>query len=179
LQKQRLTIINIRLINFGSLLESNVQKKEKVMKTRLLVMVGMMISTTIFAQNSNRDSRKPEDSGYERMKRELALSDKQYASIKGIDSKYSRKREDERAKFDKRRLEERETMRSLRLEREREMRRVFTPAQSKKWDEYRALQKSKHQFAKQKGNRKGGGHHKHFKKNKHGRRDARDENRKR
>jgi uncharacterized membrane protein len=41
------------------------------MKTRLLVMVGMMISTAIFAQKGNRDSRKPENSGYERMKREL------------------------------------------------------------------------------------------------------------
>jgi hypothetical protein len=148
------------------------------MKTRLLVMVGMMISTTIFAQKVDRDSRKPEIRRYERMKRELALSDKQYASIKDIDFKYSKKRGDEKAKFDRMRLEERETRRTMRLEREREMRKVFTPAQSKKWDEYRALQKDRHQFAKRKG--KYHNHrHKHFRKGMHDRRDARDMNKKR
>lgn len=91
-----------------------------------------MISTTIFAQKSTLDSRKTESKGYECMKRELALSGDQYASVKGIGSKYSKKQGEQRAKFDKRRFEERETMRSLRLEREREMRKVFTPAQSKK-----------------------------------------------
>jgi hypothetical protein len=143
------------------------------MKTRLLVMVGMMISTAIFAQKANRDSRKPENSGYERMKRELALSDKQYASIKDIDGKYSKKRGDERAKVERRRFEEQETMRTLRLEREREMRKVFTPAQSKKWDEYRAAQKNKHHFAKGKGKHKGR-HHKHFRKDMRDRRNTRD-----
>lgn len=142
------------------------------MKTRLLVVVWMMISTAIFAQNADRESRKPGISGHERMKRELALSDKQYASIKDIDFKYSRKRGDERARFDKRRLEERETMRSLRLERERELRKVFTPAQNKKWDEYRALKKNKHEFMKQKGKHKDP-HHRHFRKGKNDRRDAR------
>jgi len=102
------------------------------MKTRLLVMVGMMISTTIFAQQSTRASRKSDNSGYERMKRELALSEKQYASVKDIDFKYSRKRGEEKSKFDRTRFEGRETMRSLRLEREREMRKVFTPAQKQK-----------------------------------------------
>ena len=138
------------------------------MKTRLLVMVGMMISTTIFAQKNFRDSRKPENTGYERMKRELALSDQQYASIKNIDSRYDKKFGDQRAKFDKRRLEERETMRSLRLEREREMRKVFTPAQSKKWDEYRNTQKAKHNLH----NRKHGDHRKHFRNERQERRDS-------
>lgn len=126
-------------------------------------MVGMMISTTIFAQKSTLDSRKPGSKGYEHMKRELALSDKQYASMKDIDVKYSKKRGEEHAKFERRRLEERETMRSLRLEREREMRKVFTPAQSKKWDEYRAVQKNKHHLGKGKHH---GGHHKHHRRNK-------------
>lgn len=138
------------------------------MKTRLLVMVGMMISTTIFAQNVNRDSRKQESNGYERMKRELDLSDKQYASIKDINTKYSKKRSDEFAKFERRRFEERETMRSLRFEREQEMRKVFTPAQSKKWDEYRAMKKNKQHFRKGKGKHEGG-HHRHFRKHKHDR----------
>jgi hypothetical protein len=142
------------------------------MKTRLLVMVGMMISTTIFAQQSTRASRKSDNSGYERMKREIALSEKQYASVKDIDFKYSRKRGEEKSKFDRTRFEERETMRSLRLEREREMRRVFTHAQNKKWDECRALQKDKHRFAKRNGARKAH-HHKHFQKEKHDRRDVR------
>jgi periplasmic protein CpxP/Spy len=142
------------------------------MKTRLLVMVGMMISTTIFAQNVTRDSRKQESNGYERMKRELELSDKQYASIKDINSEYSRKRRDEFAKFERRRFEERETMRSLRFEREQEMRKIFTSAQNKKWDEYRAMKKNKHTFRKGKSKYEGR-HHKHFRKNKHDRRDAR------
>lgn len=144
------------------------------MKARLLVMVGMMISTTIFAQKENRTSHKPENSGYERMKRELALSDKQYASIKDIDSKYSKKREEERTRFDKRRVEERKTMQSLRLEREREMRKVFTPAQSKKWDEFQAMQKHNHQTMK-KPDQHTGRHHKKFRKNDHdSRKDHRD-----
>ena len=147
-------------------------KKVKVMKTRLLLMVGMMISTTIFAQKGNRDPRKSENSGYERMKRELALSDKQYASVRDIDFKYSRKRGEKKLTFDRRRFEERETMRSLRLEREREMRKVFTPAQNKEWDEHRAVQKDKHKFAKRKGACKAH-HHTHFRNEQRDRRDVR------
>lgn len=139
------------------------------MKTRLLVMVGMMISTAIFAQNATRDSRKPV-SGHERMKRELALTDKQYASIRDIDSKYFKKRSEELEKFERRRFEERETMRSLRSEREREMRKVLTASQSKKWDEYRAMKKDKHHFRKGKGKHRGH-HEKHFRKNGHDRKD--------
>ncbi|HMV07250.1 MAG TPA: hypothetical protein PK325_17415 [Cyclobacteriaceae bacterium] len=116
------------------------------MKTRLLVMVGMVISTTIFAQKSEDNSRNIHYRGYERMKRELALTDKQYASVKDIDSKYSKKRDDERAKFMKRRMEERETMRSMQLERQREMRKVFTPEQNKKWDELREARKNDHRL---------------------------------
>lgn len=126
-------------------------------------MVGMMISSAIFAQNATRDSRKPESNGYERMKRELALSDKQYASVKDINSKYSKKRNEEREKFEGRRFEERETMHSLRFEREREMRKILTPAQSKKWDEYRAMKKDEKHFRKGKG-RNDERHHKHFRK---------------
>lgn len=62
------------------------------MKTSLLMMVGVMFSTTIFAQHATRDSHKPESNGYERMKRELNLTDKQYASVKDINSRYSKKR---------------------------------------------------------------------------------------
>lgn len=116
------------------------------MKTRLLVMVGVIISTTIFAQKPEGNSRNIKDRGYERMKRELALTDKQYASVKDIDSRYSKKRDDERAKFMKRRMEERETMRSMQLERQREMRKVFTPEQNKKWDELREARKNDHRF---------------------------------
>lgn len=139
------------------------------MKTRLLVMVGMMISTTIFAQKST--------SGVERMKRELMLTDEQYASVRKIDSDYAKKRIEQRSKADLRRLEEREKMRDLRLERERDMRKVFTPDQSKKWDEYRAAQKSRYEFAKRKG-KHGGHYHKHFRKDKHERKDPRDFNKK-
>lgn len=159
-EKNVLTIINIHRANFGSLLESKVYKKIKVMKARLLVMVGMMISTAIFAQKTTRESRKPETSGYERMKKELALTDKQYASLKDIDSKYIKKRNDEHTKNQVRRLEERETMRSIRTEREREMRKVFTAEQNKKWDDYRAAHRAKTQrFSKESGKRKHGFHH--------------------
>lgn len=141
------------------------------MKTRLLVVVAMtMISTTIFAQKSNDDSRKTKSRGYDRMKRELALSDEQYASVKDIDSKYSKKRNDERAKFDKRRLEERETMRSLQLERQREMRKVFTPEQNKKWDELRASHKNDHRFHE--GRHRHDSRHGKFRKGDHRKRNA-------
>ena len=136
------------------------------MKTRLLVMVGMMISTTIFAQRAGRDSRKPENNGYERMKRELALSDEQVASVKGIHSKYSKKRDEQRTKFSRERFEDRETMRTLRLEREREVRKIFTPDQNKRWDELQGIKKGKHHFHP--ANRKHGGHrhpHKHDRRN--------------
>lgn len=144
------------------------------MKTRLLVVVGMMISTTIFAQKNTRDSRKPDDNGYERMKRELALSEDQYASIKKIRSRYDKKSHEQRAAFDKRRSEERETLRSLRMEREREMHSVFTPAQSKKWDELRAMQKNKQHFRNGKSKRDGRAH-KHFRNGRRDRGDARHE----
>ncbi len=141
------------------------------MKTRLLVVVAMtMISTTIFAQKSNDDLRKTKGRGYDRMKRELALSDEQYASVKNIDSKYSKKRNDERAKFDKRRLEERETMRSLQLERQREMRKVFTPEQNKKWDELRANHKNDHRLHE--GRHRHGSRHGKFRKGDHRKRNT-------
>lgn len=139
------------------------------MKTRLLVMVGMMISTTMFAQQVTRDSRKPEGRGFERMKRELALSEDQYASVKQIDSKYGKKREEQRVRFDKRRFEEREEIRATRLEREREMRKVFTPSQNLKWDKMKSERKNGHE-------KRGGMHRKygkHFRKNDN--RDARDQ----
>lgn len=147
------------------------------MKTSLLMMVGVMFSTTIFAQHATRDSHKPESNGYERMKRELNLTDKQYASVKDINSRYSKKRGEEQAKSEKRRFEERETMRSLRFEREQEMRKVFTPVQSKKWDEFRAMKKNDmkrkhHHFRNGKG-RHDDRHDKHFRKDGRERRNAR------
>lgn len=142
------------------------------MKTRLLVMVGMMISTTIFAQK-NRDSRKPETSGYERMKRELALSDSQYESVKSIDSKYSKKRDEQRVKSKRRRFEDREAMRVLHRERENDMRKIFTPAQNKKWNELQASRKGRNEYGNKR-HRKHGHHHKQFRKhgNDRGGRDA-------
>lgn len=131
------------------------------MKTRLLVMVGMMISTTMFAQQAIRESRKPEGRGFEKMKRELALSEDQYASIKQIDSKYGKKREEQKIKFDRRRFEEKEESRATRLEWEREMRKVFTPTQNLKWDKMKSDRKHKHE-KHGRAHRKQG---KHFRKN--------------
>lgn len=113
------------------------------MKTRLLMMVGMMISTTMFAQQASRDSRKSGDRGFEGIKRELALSEDQYASVKRIDSKYDTKRDEQRIKIDRRRFEEKEEMRAFRLDREREMRKVFTPTQNLKWDKIKSTRKDK------------------------------------
>lgn len=127
-------------------------------------MVGMMISTTLFAQKSAPDSLKPESKRYERMKRELALTDKQFASVKQIDSKYGKQLREVELK----RLEQREAMQTLRLDREREMRKVLTPEQNKKRDEYRAMQKNRQHFGKGKGGHDGRAY-KHFRKD---RRDA-------
>lgn len=144
------------------------------MKTRLLVMVGMMISTAIFAQKSTLDSRKPEARGFDRMKRELALTDSQYESVKNIDSKYSKKRGEQRVKSERRRFEDREAMRVLHRERENDMRKVFTPAQNKKWDELQASRKDKRAYGHKKYN-KHGHHHKHFRKHGNDRRGGRDD----
>jgi hypothetical protein len=131
-------------------------KNKSIMKTRLLMMVGMMVSTTMFAQQTTRDSRKSGDRGFEGMKRELALSEEQYASVKRIDSKYDTKRDEQRVKIDRRRFEEKEEMRAFRLDREREMRKVFTPAQNLKWDKIKSERKMKH-------GKRGAAHRKHGK----------------
>jgi hypothetical protein len=122
------------------------------MKTRLLVMVGLMVSTTMFAQHTARDARKEKESftGYERMKRELALSDNQYASIKGIHTKYAKKRGAELKKYELRRLEERKSMQALRLEREREIRKVLTPEQSKKFEAQKVQREKNREHMKEK-----------------------------
>lgn len=114
------------------------------MKTRLIVMAGMlMISTAIVAQQKeNRELRKPENRG-EQMKAALELTDQQYASLKDLRLKYAKKQNESRAKFEKLRQEERATLQSLRIEREQEMRKLLTPAQTRKLDELRAAQKEK------------------------------------
>ena len=131
------------------------------MKTRLLVMVGMMISTTMFAQQGARDSRKPEASGFERMKRELALTEDQYASVKRIDNKYEKKHEEQKIKLDRRRFEEKEEMRAFRLDREREMRKVFTPDQNLKWDKFKSERNKENETHRKHGK----GFHKHDRRN--------------
>lgn len=123
------------------------------MKTRLLVFVALMVGATAMAQKPVREVQKSDAHGLERMKRELALTDNQYASIKSIDSKYAKKRDSDRKKYELRRLEERKSMQSLRMEREREIRQVLTPEQSKKFDAQKA-EREKHRNHKT-GKRKG------------------------
>jgi hypothetical protein len=129
------------------------------MKTRLLVIVGMMISTTIFAQKVVREPRKQETNGYDKMKRELSLNDDQYASIKRIDSRYFKKHETMRKEFDRKRLTEREAMHSMRMDRERDIRNVLTTEQSKKWDRYKAERKDRRHAHEIKGRKKRGYFH--------------------
>lgn len=139
------------------------------MKTRLLVMVGMMISTAIFAQRENRESRKPEVDRNERVKRELALTDKQYASVKELDTKYDKQFRE----FERKRLEQREATRSLRLDRDRDIRKLLTPEQNKKRDDMRSFKKGKRGFEKhdhEKGKRKHD-RFRHDRERKHDRRD--------
>ncbi len=108
------------------------------MKTKLMVVVALIVSVTAMAQKPVKDASKPEARGVERMKQELSLTDEQYASIKNIKSEYAKKRDSERKKYEQSRLEERKTMQSLRVEHEREIRKVLTPEQTKKLDEQKA-----------------------------------------
>lgn len=116
------------------------------MKTQLLVMVGLLVSATIFAQRGAEDTRDVDSRDFERMKDDLALSDAQYASARDIESRYSKKRDEQRAVFEKRMAEDRKTMRALRLERERELRKILTPEQNQKLDELRASRDNDHRF---------------------------------
>lgn len=116
------------------LVEYIAEKTNSVMKTRLLVVVGLIVSSAVMAQKPSHQMRKTDNGGVERMKSTLALTDEQYASIKNIDSKYAKKRDGERKKYELRRLEERKSMQSMRIEREREIRKVLSPEQSKKFE---------------------------------------------
>lgn len=134
------------------------------MKTRLLIVVALIVSVTTMAQKPVRETRSTNSSPLERMKRDLALSESQYASIKGIESKYGKQRDAERKKYQLMRLEERKTIQSLRMERELQIRKVLSPEQTKKLNEQKmARQKYReHKMEKRKGDFRGGRYgHKH------------------
>jgi Spy/CpxP family protein refolding chaperone len=118
------------------------------MKTCMLVVVGLMVSSTLFAQEVKRES-KSKETRQERMKRELSLSDEQVASIKKIDTKYAERKKE----YDLKRLEEEKSMQAYRFERERDMRKLLTAEQNMKLDAYRHTHAKRGDFKR--------GEHKH------------------
>jgi Spy/CpxP family protein refolding chaperone len=90
------------------------------MKKSLMLVVAMMISAFIFAQNVAAPQRQR---GGETMKSVLSLDDKQMSSIEEINRKYYEKGKEQR--------------KGLNEQRQAEIGKVLTPEQNKKWADYK------------------------------------------
>ncbi|HEY9049867.1 MAG TPA: hypothetical protein VIN08_28405 [Ohtaekwangia sp.] len=108
------------------------------MKKSIVLVVVMMVSTIIFAQRNGKPHHKHNGDELEKMKTELSLNDKQYATIKGIGDKYSEKFKALRKDSTQAREKKFVALRSLREEKDKEVTAVLTSEQKAKWDTYKA-----------------------------------------
>jgi protein CpxP len=119
------------------------------MKTRLMLIMVMM-SSIIFAQQKNHDRGQHAAAQGEKMKAALSLNDTQYATIKGIDSKYA-------ARYAELRKNSIDTnkkyadAKTLYAEKEKEIQAVLTPEQQTKWAAYKAERTEKRKEKMKKG----------------------------
>jgi len=111
------------------------------MKKNFMLVVAMMMSTIIFAQHHKGGGRRHDQS--EKMKAVLSLDDNQYATIKGINSKYDSKRNLLHQDSLQARDEKHAAVKALHKEREQEIQAVLTPEQNAKWKTYKTEQAAK------------------------------------
>jgi hypothetical protein len=113
-------------------------------KTMMLLVVMMMITTAIFAQHG-RNPHKGAGKSIEHLKSELILDDNQYATIKGIQEKYSKKRLELKSDSTGDRTKKFQEVKALHNQREREIESVLTSEQKTKWTALKTERKAKHQ----------------------------------
>ncbi len=115
-----------------------------IMKKSFVFVVVMMASTIIFAQRPGHAPHKHGDGNLEKMKSELSLDDKQYATIKDINQKYFTRSAELRKDSMQTREKKFVALKTLRQEKDKEIKAVLTPEQKAKWDNYKADQAAKH-----------------------------------
>lgn len=101
------------------------------MRKRLIMMAiaGLMTTASIAQQRSAGSYNQAE-----RMKTVLELDEQQYASIRDINEKYSKRAEEMKANGQ---VSDRSQLQALRSDRRKEVEAVLTPAQKEKWEIYK------------------------------------------
>lgn len=107
------------------------------MKYRLILGVWMVATTTLFAQHRQKNFHNHSSHQTDWMKKELALDDTQYATVKGINKKYADEHGVIRRDTIMSREEKAESLKTLRTKRQKEIGAVLTPEQNSKWQTIR------------------------------------------
>jgi len=153
-----LTLINIPKLNVGAILESkdqDINKTTKIMKTKMMVLVAMMISVMMVAQPNERAPQTRGIQQHEQMKSDLGLSETQYARIQDIDKAYSVKHSEIRSDSALSRETRYEKQQSLSVAKEKEIKAVLTAEQNATWEQKKAERREmrKGRYGKSEGSR--------------------------
>jgi len=108
------------------------------MKTRIVVVAMMMVSTLMFAQSRHGNQQDRQEKRLEKMKSELSLTDDQYGKIKAIASEFASSRAAIRKDTSLTRGATFNKMKSLRADEEKQINEVLTKEQQAKWTELKA-----------------------------------------
>jgi Spy/CpxP family protein refolding chaperone len=115
------------------------------MKKSVMTGIWMLAATLAFAQPGSKGQAGKQA---EKMKAELGLDDKQYASVKGINERFAKKRMALRSDSTLAREKKITELKSLRTERKNEIESVLTPEQETKWSNYKKAQVEKRKTAR-------------------------------
>lgn len=109
------------------------------MKKSIVFLGLMMASSVIFAQRKF-DPQAMAARQTEKMKTELTLDDKQYASVKSINDEFANKQQALRGNSALSREDKMKQMKALGMEKNDAIKKVLTADQNTKWEAYRAQQ---------------------------------------
>lgn len=112
------------------------------MKKSVMLIMGLMISTVIFAQHRSKDPHAVAAKQTEQMKNVLELNDTQYAAVKGINDEYAGKFMSLRKENPGEGGQKHEKAKALKETREQEINTILTPVQQEKWKTHLAEKKS-------------------------------------
>lgn len=114
------------------------------MKTRIVVVAMMMVSTLMFAQPRHGNQADRQEKRLEKMKTELSLTDDQYGKIKEISAEFASSRAAIRKDTSLTRGATFNKMKSLRTDEEKQINAVLTKEQQAKWTELKAKREEEH-----------------------------------
>jgi hypothetical protein len=125
------------------------------MKKNGMLTFLMLLSTILFAQQGHVDPSQKASKEAEQMRKELALTEAQYASVKSINEKYALKAQEIRADSSAAKDESKDKFKAARSEKDSELKKVLTAEQMAKWNAIKSSKKQSKAVSKGKGGKYG------------------------